>query len=83
MQIEWRNRARKQLRKLGDRQTKERILAAIEAYAAGYPADVIALVGHEYTHRLRVGSYRVLMTVDQTIEVSIIEEVRKRDDRTY
>lgn len=83
MQIEWQNRARKQLRKLGDRQTQERILAAIEDYAAGYRADVISLVDHDDTHRLRVGPYRVLMTVDQTIEVSIIEEVRKRDDRTY
>jgi mRNA-degrading endonuclease RelE of RelBE toxin-antitoxin system len=33
--------------------------------------------------RLRVGAYRVLMTVDTVIEVSWIEEVKKRDGRTY
>ncbi|OGT88863.1 MAG: hypothetical protein A2286_10270 [Gammaproteobacteria bacterium RIFOXYA12_FULL_61_12] len=56
---------------------------AIEDYASGKPCDVLALVNHAYTHRLRVGDYRILMTVDTAIEISLIEEVKKCDERTY
>ena len=49
--------------------------------------DVRKLVNHEYDYRLRVGDYRVLFnaTNDETIEINdvSIEEVKKRDDRTY
>lgn len=83
MQIEWQNKARKQLKKLGNPQAVGRIMAAIEDYACGKPCDIKELVNHKYTHRLRVGDFRVLMTVDAVIEVSLIEEVKKRDERTY
>ena len=49
--------------------------------------DVRRLVNHQYGFRLRVGNYRVLFnaTEDMTIEINEIsvEEVKKRDDRTY
>jgi len=83
MKIEWQNKARKQLRKLGNPAAAARILSAIEDYASGKPCDVKALVEHAFTHRLRVGDYRVLMTVSKTVEICLIEEVRKRDERTY
>ncbi len=83
MEIEWRNKARKQLRKLGNPQAVSRIVAAIEDFAEGRPCDIKALVDHIYTHRLRAGDYRILMSVDNTIEIALIEEVRKRDERTY
>ncbi|MFP3335783.1 type II toxin-antitoxin system RelE/ParE family toxin, partial [Pseudomonas sp. SIMBA_064] len=38
---------------------------------------------HEYGYRLRVGNYRVLFNWDGVIRVVEIEEVRKRDERTY
>ena len=83
MDIEWRNKARKQVRKIGDRKAVERIFAAIEDFAAGRPCDIKALTGHQYTHRLRAGRYRVLLSVDRVIEVAVVEEVKKRDERTY
>ena len=46
-------------------------------------ANVKALKGHEYGYRLRVGNYRVLFDFDGRIHVVMIEEVRKRDERTY
>ena len=82
MHIEWRNKARKQLKRLRNPQAVWRILAAIEAFAAGEPCDVKALVNHAYSHRLRVGEFRVLMTVDAVVEIGWIEEVKKRDERT-
>jgi len=83
MRIEWQNRARKQLKKIGSRRMIERILSAIDTYSAGGRSNVIALTNHKYTHRMRVGDVRVLMTVDSIMEISWIEQVRKRDDRTY
>jgi len=83
LEIEWTNKARKQIRKIGDRKAVERIFQAIEAFAANAPCDVKVLVNHRCSHRLRVGRYRVLMTVDYGMDVVLIVEVRKRDERTY
>jgi len=44
---------------------------------------VKALTNHAYGYRLRVGEYRVLFDVLGAIEVVSIEEVKKRDERTY
>jgi mRNA-degrading endonuclease RelE of RelBE toxin-antitoxin system len=46
-------------------------------------AEVKALKNHRYGYRLRVGNYRVLFDFDGTITVVSIQEVRKRDERTY
>jgi mRNA-degrading endonuclease RelE of RelBE toxin-antitoxin system len=83
VQIEWHNKARKQLKKLNNPQAVRRILAAIEEIAAGGPCDVKTLTDQSYSHRLRVGDFRVFMTIDSIIEISWIEEVKKRDERTY
>ncbi len=49
--------------------------------------DVRKLVNHKYDYRLRIGNYRVLFDTanDMTLEINDIsvEEVKKRDDRTY
>jgi mRNA-degrading endonuclease RelE of RelBE toxin-antitoxin system len=83
MRIEWRNKARKQLKKLRNPQAVGRILSAVEDFADGRPCDVKALVNHTYSHRLRVGEFRVLMTVQSVVEICWVEEVKKRDERTY
>ena len=41
------------------------------------------LTNHEYSYRLRAGNYRVFFEFDGGIHVIDIEEVRKRDERTY
>ncbi|MGZ0706440.1 type II toxin-antitoxin system RelE family toxin [Pseudomonas sp. L5B5] len=52
---------------------------------AGMPAtgNVKALSGHAYAYRLRVGQYRVLFDWDAAIHIVSIQEVKKRDERTY
>jgi len=82
--VVWQPKARKQLKKLGDKPTQQRILAATAALAH-FPAvtGVKALTNHAYGYRLRVGEYRVLFDVLEAIEVISIEEVKKRDERTY
>ena len=38
---------------------------------------------HRYDYRLRIGQYRVLFNYDGTVRIVSIEEVKKRDERTY
>jgi len=45
--------------------------------------NVKALVGHDYAYRLRVGNYRIMFDWDGAIKVISIQEVKKRDERTY
>jgi mRNA interferase RelE/StbE len=45
--------------------------------------NVVHLTNHLHGYRLRVGDFRVLFNWDGEIKVVEIEEVRKRDERTY
>jgi mRNA-degrading endonuclease RelE of RelBE toxin-antitoxin system len=82
--VTWQPKALKQLKKLGDKAVQGRILAATAALSA-FPdvANVKALTGHEYGYRLRVGNYRVFFNALAAISIVRIEEVKKRDERTY
>jgi mRNA interferase RelE/StbE len=82
--VVWQPKAKKQLKKLGDRAAQARILTATAALAR-FPnvAGVTALTTHRYGYRLRVGDYRILFDVLEAVEVVSIEEVKKRDERTY
>jgi mRNA interferase RelE/StbE len=71
------------LRKL-DRQQQVAIRDGVGALAAMPECEnVRSLTNHQYGYRLRVGNYRVLFNWDGAIKVAEIEEVRKRDERTY
>jgi mRNA interferase RelE/StbE len=81
--IHWTQRAAKQLRKL-DRQHQVAIRDSVSALSAmPYCRNVRMLTDHEYAYRLRVGNHRVFFNWDGAIRVVEIEEVRKRDERTY
>jgi mRNA-degrading endonuclease RelE of RelBE toxin-antitoxin system len=41
------------------------------------------LSNHPYEYRLRVGRYRVFFDFHSTVRIIRIEEVKKRDERTY
>jgi mRNA interferase RelE/StbE len=45
--------------------------------------NVKSLTNHEYQYRLRVGNYRVFFNYDGAVHIVLIEEVKKRDERTY
>lgn len=47
-------------------------------------SGVKALTNHEYGYRLRVGNYRVFFNFDDGAACIVsVEEVKKRDGRTY
>lgn len=82
--IDWKKKARKQLDRIGDSDTRKEITAGV-ATLADWPRakNVKVLTGHSFGYRLRVGRYRVLFNVADTVQIITIEEVKKRDDRTY
>ena len=82
--INWQPKALRQLRKL-DAQAGKQIRDAVttELVDLSKARNVKALTNHECSHRLRVGSYRVLFDFDSAVRIVSIEEVRKRDERTY
>lgn len=45
--------------------------------------NVKRLTKHQYQYRLRVGNYRVLFDVEESIVTICVCEVKKRDSQTY
>ena len=83
--IEWQPKALKQLRKV-DAQHGVAIRHSVSTELLDLSAarNVKALTNHVYGYRLRVGNYRVFFNFDGgKAQVVHIEEVRKRDERTY
>ncbi|MBA3980005.1 MAG: cytotoxic translational repressor of toxin-antitoxin stability system [Alcanivorax sp.] len=83
--IDWTKTAIKQLRKVQPEKQRKAILVAVEGLKScpTNAANVKALKGHEVGYRLRVGSYRVLFDLDGGVRIITVQEVKKRDERTY
>ncbi|MCF4995852.1 type II toxin-antitoxin system RelE/ParE family toxin [Pseudomonas syringae] len=81
--IHWTRKAVKQLLKLHTVHQSQ-VRDAVTALT-GMPdsRSVKALIGHDCAYRLRVGNYRVMFDWDGAIKVVSIQEVKKRDERTY
>ena len=84
-QIIWHNRARKQMKRI-PKNYRETILESVDQLAA-FPdckqLDIAELKSHKYDYRLRVGRYRILFDFAEIVKIAYIQEVKKRDDRTY
>ena len=82
--INWQPKALRQLRKIDARINKQiRQAVSTELVDLAKARNVIALTNHEYGYRLRVGNYRVFFEHDGAVSIVSVEEVRKRDERTY
>ncbi|VVO21042.1 type II toxin-antitoxin system RelE family toxin [Pseudomonas fluorescens] len=82
-QIYWTRKAVKQLLRL---HTQQQVHIRDAVTGLEHMPDVThvnALSHHTYGYRLRVGNYRVLFDWDGGIQVVSIQEVKKRDERTY
>ena len=82
--IFWQAKALRQLRKI-EAKASAQIRRAVTGELADLSAtrNVKALTNHEYDFRLRVGSYRVFFNFDGSVHIVSVEEVKKRDERTY
>lgn len=81
--IQWEKRSVKQLAKL-QIQDRKTIFSAVSTLA-NWPEcqNVKRLVEHKYPYRLKIGRFRVFFDVETDISIITIEEVKKRDERTY
>ncbi|MBV8048964.1 MAG: type II toxin-antitoxin system RelE/ParE family toxin [Paludibacterium sp.] len=81
--IHWTPKAARQLRKL-DKPAQRDVFEAVSDLA-NMPEcrNIKALTGHPFGYRLRVGHYRVLFDWDGRLRIIEIQEVKKRDERTY
>jgi len=82
--INWQPKALRQLRRI-DAHAGKQIRAAVstELLDLSKARNVKALTNHEYGYRLRVGNYRVFFDFDGAVRIVSIEQVSKRDERTY
>jgi mRNA-degrading endonuclease RelE of RelBE toxin-antitoxin system len=82
--VAWREKAYKQLHKIGNQHDRETIYDAAGRLST-WPdcRNVKRLINHDYGYRLRVGRYRVCFDVQDTVRIIDIQEVKKRDERTY
>ncbi len=84
--IEWKPKAVKQASKL-PKQDRTRIVDRVSQLSE-WPdcmrsSDIKPLKNHTHQYRLRVGNYRVLFDIETGLHIISIEEVKKRDERTY
>jgi len=76
--IEFKRSAEQDIRKIGAALIP-RILRRIEALSDDpFPRQSLKLTGTEDSHRLRVGNYRVIYSVDMGTETIIVHYVRHR-----
>ncbi|MBA3004483.1 MAG: type II toxin-antitoxin system RelE/ParE family toxin [Desulfurivibrio sp.] len=83
-EIQWKAKAMKQFARIGSKETRDAIYSSVQSLQ-GFPEvlQVKKLKNHEHSYRLRVGRYRVFFEAESEVRIIRIEEVKKRDDRTY
>ena len=81
--IQWEKKAVQQIKKI-PKESRLKIITAIQSLKQWPDChNVKALTNYEYGYRLRVGRYRVFFDVEDTLKILNIEEVKKRNERTY
>lgn len=82
--IAWEKKARKQLARIDGQAMRNEIYDTTDSLR-DFPnvEQVKKLTNHKYGYRLRVGRFRVFFDVEDAVRIIHIEEVKKRDDRTY
>jgi mRNA-degrading endonuclease RelE of RelBE toxin-antitoxin system len=81
--VKWSKKAKRQLAKVP---IKYRVaITDATRTLVNFPEckNVKPLKNHIYDFRLRVGRYRVFFDFDGQIKIIAIQEVKKRDERTY
>lgn len=84
-EILWRNRARKQMKKIPVHY-REAILENVDKlieFPKCEQLNISELKNHKYDYRLRAGRYRVLFNYTTIVKIIEIQEVKKRDEHTY
>ena len=81
--ITWAVKALKQLKRIDKPQQKKIVLGVRQLMEWPECRNVKALEKHKYDYRLRIGRYRVFFNIEADLKITRIEEVKKRNGRTY
>ncbi len=79
--IKWQTKALRQLRRIKDRKMHGKIFDAVDNLRYFPNCHNIKKLTARTDYRLRVGNYRIIFT--PRLEIIHIEEVKKRNERTY
>lgn len=79
--IEWKPKALHQLRKIKSRDTRNLIYDAVDTLKYFPQCSNIKKLKGRNEYRLRVSNWRVIFT--DSLKILYIEEVKKRNERTY
>lgn len=79
--IVWRKKAVRQIRKIKSEKTRTRIIDAVKQLDNFPDCPNVKRLKPREEYRLRVGNWRIIFTED--LEILHIEEVKKRNERTY
>jgi mRNA interferase RelE/StbE len=82
-QIEWKPKAFRQLKKIRDTKSLATIKAAVYSLQLWPNCQNIQKLQNRPGYRLRVGRWRIIFEVEQTLKIIEIEEVKKRNEHTY
>ena len=79
--IRWNTRALRQLRKIRDTHTRERIYDSVESLKSFPKCKDVKKLKDRDEYRLKIGRWRVIFT--ESLEIIEIQEVKIRNGHTY
>ena len=83
VRVQWSRKAVKQMQKIAESDRQTIYVKAKELRNFPNIWNIKHLKNHKYEYRLRIGNYRILFNFDDVVKIISIEEVKKRDERTY
>ena len=81
--IEWKPKAVRQLHKIKDTEITASIKAATYSLQSWPECPNTIKLKSRSEYRMRVGIWRIFFDVDQFVRIIKIQEVKKRNERTY
>ncbi len=81
--IEWKPKATRQFLKIRNRKARKNIARTVTALQEFPNVRNVKALKNRNDYRLRVGRYRVIFTVADSVKIITIEEVKKRNEQTY
>ena len=77
LNVQWDSRAQSDAARL-DYQVRQRIIAAEDRYAETVQGDIRKLQGRQNQWRLRVGVWRVIVTLDYSVRTLTVLRIQRR-----
>lgn len=81
--IEWTNKAFRQFRKIRDRQLQQSLFEKITQLEHFSNCENVLKLKGRLGFRLRVQNWRIIFDKEDSLSIIKIQEVRKRNERTY